>query len=251
MNITWDADLYASNFEYILRYGAGVQDLIDAEKGASVLDLGCGNCDLTAALLEKGYVPQGLDASPELLAAAKENHPDIPVIQGDATDFTLEEPVDVIFSNAVFHWIDERDQDKMLRCVYNALKDDGQFVFEFGGYGNNNLIHNALDTEFSHHGYEYHMPFYFPSIGAYATRLERAGFKVTYATLFDRPTELFSNEGMSDWIHMFVQTPFENVPEEEKESIIQGAVERLRYPLKKDNVWYADYVRLRMKAVKD
>lgn len=251
MNITWDADLYANNFDYIRHYGKGVTELIDAPEGATVLDLGCGNGALTDVLHQKGYQVSGLDASPELLDSAKENYPEIPFIKGDARDFHLDEPVDAVFSNAVFHWIDEEDQDKMLACVYENLMNGGQFVFEFGGHGNNALIHKALDVEFAHHGYEYKMPFYFPTIGEYASRLERAGFKVVYATLFDRPTKLFSTSGMADWINMFVRTPFEGIPEAEKESIVEGAVERLRYPLSRDDKWYADYVRLRMKAIKE
>lgn len=251
MNITWDAELYASNFDYIHRYGEGVLSLIDAPEGAKALDLGCGNGELTASLKKRGYDVIGLDASPELLAEARKNHPDISFINGDACDFTLETQVDVVFSNAVFHWIDEERQDDMLRCVYNAMNRGGQFVFEFGGAGNNRLIHRALRKEFSQYGYEYHMPFYFPTIGEYAPRLERAGFKVTDAFLFDRPTELFSNNGMADWINMFVKTPFDQVREEDRKAIVEGAVDRLRYPLQQDDKWYADYVRLRMKAVKE
>ena len=52
--------------------------------------------------------------------------------------------MDVVFSNAVFHWIDEQRQQAMLQCVYSALKQHGQFVFEFGGSQNNRLIHETL-----------------------------------------------------------------------------------------------------------
>ena len=58
-------------------------------------------------------------------------------MQGDAADFTLSEPVDVVFSNAVFHWIDREKQQDILKCIYNVLRKNGQFVFEFGGHGNN------------------------------------------------------------------------------------------------------------------
>ena len=64
---------------------------------------------------------------------AKEDQKGIRFVQGNACDFALAEPVDVVFSNAVFHWIDEGRQPDMLRCVYRALKPGGQFVFEMGG----------------------------------------------------------------------------------------------------------------------
>lgn len=54
--------------------------------------------------------------------------------------FILNEQVDVIFSNAVFHWID--NQDGLLESVYNGLKINGSLVCEFGGYGCTETIHS-------------------------------------------------------------------------------------------------------------
>lgn len=107
MNIKWDADKYTADFSFVHQYGSSVMELIDADEGSSVLDLGCGNGALTKALQGKGYAVKGLDASSELLNIARKNHPTIDFIQGDATAFVLSEPVDVVFSNAVFHWIDQ------------------------------------------------------------------------------------------------------------------------------------------------
>ena len=127
----------------------------------------------------------------------------------------------------------------------------GEFVFEMGGYGNNRLIHSALADTFAEHGYPYTMPFCFPTIGKYASLLETAGFKVTYAVLFDRPTKLDGEDGLKDWITMFVKTPFSVVRDEyEMNEILDQTVERLREDLFIDGSWYSDYVRLRMKAVR-
>lgn len=54
MNITWDADKYTADFSFVHQYGNSVTELIDADKGSSVLDLGCGNGALTKTLQEKG-----------------------------------------------------------------------------------------------------------------------------------------------------------------------------------------------------
>ena len=251
MNIKWDADKYTADFSFVHRYGSDVIELIDADKGSSVLDLGCGSGALTKALRDKGYSVQGLDASKEFLDIAKKQYPDIDFVQGDAADFTLPEPVNVVFSNAVFHWINKDRQKDMLKCVYKALKKNGQFVFEFGGYGNNKLIHGALSEIFSEHNRHYEMPFYFPTIGEYSALLESSGFKVIYAVLFDRPTELKGENGLLDWINMFVKSPFSVVENKnEIDEIKNKAADRLRDVLYKDGKWYADYVRIRMKAVR-
>ncbi len=71
-----------------------------------------------------------------------------------------------------------------------------------------------------------------------------------YAVLFDRPTELKGSDGLKDWINMFVQTPFAEVDDNDREDIINKTVENLRGQLYKDGKWYADYVKIRMKAIK-
>lgn len=251
MNINWDGETYTSNFSFVHQYGQDVIELIEAEEGSAVLDLGCGNGVLSRVLREKGYHVTGVDMSPELLGIARRNDPEIELIQADATSFSLAEPVDVVFSNAVFHWIDEERQRDMLKCVYNALVEYGEFVFEMGGYENNYLIHRTLDHVFAEHGFAYKMPFYFPTIGEYAALLEQAGFQVKFAVLFDRLTELKGENGMKDWIKMFLKTPFSVVTQEsERERMMDEAADCLREKLYIRGRWYADYVRLRIRAVK-
>lgn len=249
MEMEWDAKKYARDFSFVAQYGNDVLTLLDVEEGSSVLDLGCGNGALTNRLSQRGIRAIGLDASKELLHLARHTYPDIPFIQADATDFTLEERVDAVFSNAVLHWIDEEKQPQLLQCVHAALKDKGQFVFELGGAGNNRRIHRALDAAFREKGRVYKMPFYFPTIGQYAALLEQAGFKVTDMHLFDRMTRLNGENGLEDWIYMFIKTPFERMTQGEKEELTRRAVDSLRQELCRDGIWYADYVRLRGRAL--
>mgnify|MGYP001037701221 CR=1 FL=1 len=251
MNIKWDAGKYTKDFSFVHQYGNDVAELINCEKGGTLIDLGCGSGALTKVLQEKGFRVTGMDSSEELLETARRKYPGIPFIWADAADFSVEEAVDVIFSNAVFHWIDKEKQTNMLACVHRALKGKGQFVFEFGGHGNNARIHGVLAEVFSEHGYEYRMPFYFPTIGEYASMVEQEGLLVRYAALFDRPTELKGEDGLKEWIRMFVKTPFAKVDNAERDEIINQAVERLKKSLYREGRWYADYVRIRMKAVNE
>ncbi len=95
------------------------------------------------------------------------------------------------------------------------------------------------------------MPFYFPTSSEYTALLENIGFRVKYAVLFDRPTELKGENGLRDWINMFVKTPFSVIgAEQEKETIIDKAVDVLRNDLYIGDKWYADYVRIRIKAIR-
>lgn len=250
MNQEWDSKTYTTDFSYVHQYGGDVMNLIDFAKARSVLDLGCGNGALTAKFAEKGLQVTGMDASETMLAVARQAYPEIHFVQGDATDFSLPEPVDVIFSNAVFHWIDKTKQPAMMKCVYRALNPGGQLVLEMGGCGDNQSIHGALRDAFAKRGYTYIRPQYFPTVGEYAPMLEQAGFKVVYAVLFDRPTELKGENGLENWIRMFVLSAFDVMSESERDAIIDEVVASLREKLYRDGKWMADYVRLRMKAVK-
>lgn len=249
MNIHWDADKYTDQFSFVHQYGSALIDMVEGEK-LSVLDLGCGNGALTKELADKGHDVTGMDASGELLEIAKKKYTGISFLHGDATYFHMDKMFDVVFSNAVFHWIDREKQPGMVSCVRDALKSGGQFVFEFGGFGNNALIHNALGEEFRKRNLDYVMPFYFPTIGEYALLLEQGGFLVKSAVLFDRPTKLEGDNGLSDWLHMFLKAPFVGMEDALREEIIASTVSALRDSLFHDGRWYADYVRLRCRAVK-
>ena len=250
MTLHWNADKYAQDFHFVPQYGLELIQFIDKVPNMTVLDLGCGNGVLTKKIAEQGIHVMGLDASSDFLKQAVTNYPEISFLNADATNFELPEKADAVFSNAVLHWIPQDKQIDMMKCVYHSLNTGGQFVFELGGNGNNSLIHQALKETFEENGYEYHMPFYFPTIGTYSSLLEQVGFKVVYAVLFDRPTVLKGENGMYDWLQMFIKSPFQDINIADKEKICLQTVEKLRDSLYHNDVWYADYVRLRCKAKK-
>ena len=51
---------------------------------------------------------------------------------------------DAAATAGVFHWIDREKQADMIAHVFDALKPQGQFIFEFGGRGQVDLaVHMA------------------------------------------------------------------------------------------------------------
>lgn len=249
-NINWNANDYKNGFSFVPEYGESVINLITKEKGSRVIDLGCGNGMLTDKLAEKGYDVTGIDDSVDMLELARKEYPDYTFVKGNAVDFNLDKKADVIFSNAVFHWIDEEKQQAMLNNVYDNLKEGGELVCEFGGYGCAESVHSTLENVFAGHHLKYKRVFYFPTIGQYAPLLEKAGFRVEYAVLFDRPTKQVGDNGLANWINMFVKKPFEGVNEDIKQEIIEETVEKLRAKLYIEDCWIVDYVRIRFRAVK-
>lgn len=247
MKKEWDEKNYSKNFKFVHQYGAKLLDLITVPNGSFVVDLGCGNGALTAKLAEK-YEVLGIDSSPQMLSKAKRDNPNIRFLCNDACEFSLEKPADAVFSNAVFHWIE--NQDKLIENIAQNLKPSGELVFEFGGKGCADTVHRALGKAFAEYGYEYRMDFNFRSIGEFAPLLEKHGFKVEYARLYDRLTPQNGENGLQNWIKMFVTTAFNGVAQKDKECIISDAAEICRPALFRNGVWYVDYVRLLMKAVK-
>ena len=248
MKNNWDSENYTANFGFVGNYGKDVTALITAPRGSKVIDLGCGNGVLTALFNENGYDTLGIDSSFDMLKKARELHPDINFLQADACSFTLDEKADVIFSNAVFHWIS--DHEALVKNISSNLKIGGELVFEFGGKGCAETVHHALAEAFAWYGYEYENRFNFRSVGEFAPILERYGFRVEYAVLFDRPTVQNGEDGLKNWINMFAVDAFGGVNDSDKNKIIDDAVEICRPKLCKDGEWIVDYVRLRMRAVK-
>ncbi len=251
MNIDWNAGDYARHFSFVPRYGEAVLDLLDVGPGASVVDLGCGNGMLTRRLTDRGLRVTGIDASREMLDVARRAYPDLTFTQADALDFTLDTPVEAVFSNAVFHWIDRDRQPDLLRQVNRALTTGGRLVCEFGGKGCAASVHEALRRSFRNRGMDYAFGFYFPTIGEYAPLLEQAGFRVEVALLFDRPTpQQGGQRGLREWVGMFDKRPFDGLDDDTKNDILAEAEEALRPSLFSGGTWYIDYVRLRLKAIK-
>lgn len=250
MNITWNAKSYETGFSFVPRYGEDVMNLITVPKGSRAVDLGCGNGTLTRILADRGYRVTGIDDSQEMITLAKETYPDLLFRKENALAFRLEEKADLIFSNAVFHWIDAADQEALLENVSRNLVPGGELVCEFGGYGCAEAVHSTLETCFQERGLVYPRTFYFPTIGEYAPLLEKHGLRVEFAVLFDRPTPQKSEDGLTDWINMFVKKPFEGMDAGMKAGILREANERLESVLHANGKWIIDYVRIRIRARK-
>jgi trans-aconitate 2-methyltransferase len=74
-----------------------------------VVDLGCGTGSLTALLADRWPDASviGIDSSEEMVARARDDHPDLDVRLGDIATWLPDGPVDIIYSNAALHWLDD------------------------------------------------------------------------------------------------------------------------------------------------
>ena len=249
----WNADLYDDKHAFVFQYGENVLELLDVKPGERMLDLGCGTGYLTHQIKLLGGLVTGADASPEMIEKARETYPDVDFTVADGAGFRFNEPFDAVFSNAVLHWI--KDADATIRNVYNNLNPGGRFVAEMGGKGNMRHMIAATTAVLKKHGYPADVentPWYFPSTAEYATKLEAAGFRVTFTAHFDRPTLLQDGrQGVGKWLSMFGSSFFKAIPGDQLSEIVSEITDLLEPAYAHNGQWYADYKRLRFIAVKE
>jgi trans-aconitate methyltransferase len=249
----WDASAYDSKHSFVWKYGKEVLELLSPREGERILDLGCGTGHLTSQIAASGATVIGLDKSPAMIERARTLYPDLRFEAADATSFRFDEPFDAVFSNAAIHWM--KDQDGVADSIRRALKPGGRFAAEFGGKGNLQKLRSALREVLDAGGYSWDREATrrcYASIGEYATLLESHGFRVTYATHFDRPTKLDGGEsGLRKWLEVFADTELAGVPAGQRDNVIRAVEQRLRPDLFRDGNWFLDYKRLRITAVKE
>jgi SAM-dependent methyltransferase len=242
---SWAAESYARNARFVSDLGLPVVELLAPRPGERILDLGCGDGALTEKIAALGCGVLGVDASSELLAAARTRGLDVQQADGERLTFGPE--FDAVFSNAALHWM--RRADAVIAGVKRALKPGGRFVGEFGGFGNVAAIRVAVHAVLAHAGYDPLAvdPWYFPTPEEYRSRLQSQGFAVDRIELIPRPTPLPTDIG--PWLDTFAASFFRAAPERDRISL-RDATARLLRPILCDAAgkWTADYVRLRFAA---
>jgi trans-aconitate methyltransferase len=244
---TWDPDIYARNARFVSDLGSPVVELLAPKPGERILDLGCGDGVLTKKLADLGCEVVAVDSSVPQIEAARKLGLNAHAIS--AEDLPYKEEFDAVFSNAVLHWI--KRADLMIAGVYRSLRPGGRFVAECGGRGCVHKIRTALVQALNRRGFdgESRVPWYFPTPGDYATRLERAGFRVDSVALIPRPTPLPGD--IIDYLETFALNFFQGFSDESRIDYLQEVRMVLEPQLRDANgTWVADYVRLRFAATK-
>ena len=244
---TWDPANYARNARFVSDLGSAVVELLAPRPRERILDLGCGDGALTKKLVDLGCEVVAIDSSAPQVEAARKLGLDAHVIDAEALPFR--EEFDAVFSNAVLHWI--KGADRMIEAVHRSLRTEGRFVAECGGYGCVQKVRTALVQALNRRGVdgEAHVPWYFPTPGDYATRLERSGFRVDSIALIPRPTPLPGD--IIPWLETFAHSFLNGLGLSERAEYLREVRAVLKPQLcESSGIWVADYVRLRFGATK-
>lgn len=247
----WNATFYDEKMNFVSHYGRGLIEWLEPLAGERILDFGCGTGDLTEQLARSGAVVTGIDFSPEMIASAQKKFPHLSFQVADGHTYRTDQPYHAVFSNAALHWM--KRPEEVIRSIWHALLPGGRFVAEMGGKDNCRLVVDALHTALAQKGIDAaeRFPWYFPSLGEYASLLEQKGFRVTLASHFDRPTDMPDGDsGLRHWLDSFADPFFAGMSASEKEEICDHVTELVRPSLYSDKGWVVDYKRLRIIAHK-
>lgn len=244
MNMEWNSTLYDKKHDFVAEYGKGLLESVPKNDEQAILDLGCGTGILTVQLAELCNKVIGVDSSQSMIDKAKEQFGNIEFMVCDALALPFENEFDVVFSNAVFHWIS--DHYALLKNIHKVLKPQGLLVCEFGANGNIATIENAFAKACNSLGYVYEPKFNFPVAEDFGKLLENNGFVIDRIYDYDRPTVLKDNEqGLVNWMKQFFASELAVMPEYMQTMVFEQVEELTRDFLWNKEEWVADYRRLR------
>ena len=238
----WNAASYDDLPIPMTRWGAAVLQRLELDGDERVLDAGCGTGQVTALLLER--LPRGtvvaLDASPAMIAAARERHEQLGTHRVEYLVHDLLEPIpggpyDAVFSTATFHWVP--DHERLFGNLAAALRPGGRLVAQCGGPGNIARVEGALAAV----GYDRGHGAYFPTVADTARRLQAAGFEDVRCWSTEEPTPI-PPERLEEYLAtVCLGAALEALPASERRGFTASVAAQMDRPV-------IDYVRLNISA---
>ena len=253
----WDAGTYSAVSAPQRVWGPKVMARLALRGDETVLDAGCGSGEVTRELASR--VPRGrvvaVDGSAAMAARAAaalaDLAPRVRVLHMDLLDLELPEPVDAVFSSAVFHWIG--DHDRLFARLAAALVPGGRLVAQCGGHGNIAGVLAAAAAVAAEPPYaeglrDFHESVHFATAEATEARLAGAGFAAARAWL--APDDVLLAPGEEAEAYLSAVILREHLPRLEeplRAGFTRAVAERLRDA---GGAVRLDYVRLNIDAAR-
>jgi trans-aconitate 2-methyltransferase len=242
----WDAETYDALAFPQFAWGVEVVGRLELDGGETALDAGCGSGRVSAELLKR--LPSGrliaVDGSEAMIAKARERlGGEATYLVADLAELELDQPVDLVFSTATFHWI--TDHERLFRRLRAALHPGGRLVAQCGGAGNvaehTRAITSAMARpEFAVHFEGMDAMWNFAGPDGTERRLREAGFAAARCWLEPKPV---TPEHPLEFISTVTLGPhLDRLPEDLRRPFAEAVLQLSGEPLT------LDYVRLNIEA---
>lgn len=243
----WDAETYDTVSDPQFEWGMEVLERLSLNGDEDAVDAGCGSGRVTAELLKR--LPNGsvlaVDGSAAMVEKAGERLGDrVSYLVTDLAELEIEEPVDLVFSTATFHWLP--DHDRLFARMRAALRVGGRLIAQCGGQGNvarhtEAIVAVAARPEYASHFAQAEGIWNFAGPEETAERLERAGFTEVRCWLQPKPVQ--PPDPLAFTSTVTLGPLLAQLPEEKRRPFVEAVLEASEQPL------VLDYVRLNIEAV--
>ncbi len=238
--------------------GMCLLELLKPTQHEHILDVGCGNGELTKEIAIRAARVVGMDNKNSYLEWKKvklewkkvksDSSINLKFQKREATNLKFKEKFDAVFSHHVIHHI--KTPKEVISSVWNALKPGGRFVAEFYGHGTAEEIILALQEVMSSQNYSFDInedfPWYLPTQEEYCNLLINQGFEVTDQSIF--PVKMPFVD-ICSWLEqiLFNTEMFKHI---NKEAIFAEVQNQVRSQLFKNSTWFVNYQHIRIVARK-
>ena len=226
----WDACDYANHSSVQQKWAKELISKLGLRGNESLLDIGCGDGKVTAEIstyLQAGFV-MGIDSSEEMISLANKTfpsdvYPNLSFLNQDARKLTFYQKFDVVFSNAVLHWV--LDHRPVLKGINQSLKPRGRVVVQMGGKGNASRVVEAVNEivtkdEWKAYFEKFSFPYGFYAPEEYKPWLKGAGFVVGYLELKPKDMVHENEEEFKGWFRTTWLPYLHRIPREARENFI-------------------------------
>lgn len=227
--------------------GMCLLELLEPTQDEHILDVGCGNGELTKEIAIRAARVVGID----ILDSREYSCKNFPFEIRKATDLDYNQEFDAVFSNLVIHLI--KPPEQVISSVWNALKPGGRFVAEFYGHGTAKEIILALQEVMSPQNSSFDInkdfPWYLPTQEEYCNLLTSQGFTEIVNEIFPKKLDLEYGVDIRSWLE---QIPFntEMFNHINKEAIFENVQKKVSDQLFRNDKWFVNYQHIRIVARK-
>jgi trans-aconitate 2-methyltransferase len=192
---------------------------IQFEDPKTIIDIGCGPGNSTQVLLKRWPRADivGIDKSEKMIQRARQDYPDQKWIVGDASALDVGQKYDIVFSNAVIHWIP--DHDVLIQRLFKMVNTNGILAVQIPANQESPLYRTILKVSMSdkwcaftagrQEVITYHDAYYYYDLLASLTK-EIAIWGTVYYHILN------SHQDLIDWYKSTAMKPFlESLPDDE------------------------------------